>query len=141
MVSIYSSHLLYTGEYSKRSSELGETRPWISIQELDDFAIEYFGISVNDLENNLSPTEYDENGYCFDNHAQALNDDSEYTIIETDMSSNGIFRMKLEINFNLHGLVPEEDENVTRIVNITFKYQNNTINFVAASYLQDGREL
>ncbi len=140
MVSIYSSHMLYTGEYSKRS-ESGEDSPWISTQEIDDFAIEYFGISINGLENNLSPNKYDENGYRFDNHAQALNNDAEYKIIETGMNSDGTFRMSLEIKFDLCGVVSKEEENVTRTVNITFKYQNDTINFVTASYVQNGKEL
>lgn len=141
MVSIYSTHLLYTGEYSKRSSESGEVSPWIGTHEINDFAQEYFGISIDGLENNLSPNKYGENGYCFDNKAQALNNDAKYKMIETEINSDGTFRMNLEIKFNLQNLVPEEEENVTRIVNITFKYENDTIHFITASYIQNGREL
>lgn len=138
LIRIYSSHILYTGEYDQI---MGNS--WMDEGKVNDFAEDYFGLSTKILTDNLAPQRYDENkGFLFYPHASAIDRNAQYKLIDSKINSDGTYYFKAEVSFELpKELVPPGEEKVLRTIEVTFKYVDSKIQYLKASYQQNGRDL
>lgn len=141
LIRIYSSHILYTGEYSSIMDNNVEC--WMDEDKVNDFAEDYFNLSIGDLTNNLTPHRYDKSrGFLFYPQATAIGRDAQYKLIDSKALSDGTYCFNAEVSFELpKELVPPGEEKILRKIEVVFTYVDGKIHYVRASCQQDGRYL
>lgn len=138
---IYSSYIKNKGE-----NPSGDSEYWMSLDGFDRFVEDYFGLSPEQFHNNYQgayPDNYDaEKGFRFYSRTSILPDNAKYELLNYGKNDDQTLYLEIEVKFELPvELVPEGESSVTRRINVTFKYADQTVDFLKASYEQDGEAL
>ena len=139
LVRLYSYYGIYTGAFDYGAD-------WIGTAGFDRFVKDFFDLAPEPFHQDfpgVHPVNYDsEKGFRFYVRTSLLPDNAKHQMTDFGGNGDGTYFFTYQTTFELpRELVPEGESTVERTTKVSFRYADERICFVKASYQQDGRVL
>lgn len=132
--------------YFMQANKLDFTRPevWLDLSEFDGLVSTYFDLPPEQFHHPHEGTSYDpQKGFAFYSKTSILPENATHELGDCSENGDGTYYFEMLTTFELpRELIPIDQSNIIeRTTRVTFKYEDETVYFLEASYEQDGMVL